>query len=60
VSLLKFMIGGLLFTAVSAAVTYAAFGEAPAFIVAIVVGIITQHGSLAAAAFGWPYHGFWE
>lgn len=59
-SLLKFMLGGLLFTAVSAGATYAVFGETPAFIVAIVVGIITQHGSLAAAAFGWPHHGFWE
>lgn len=59
-TLLKFMLAGLVLTAVSAFVAYSLWGEDVALGTALTIGIITQHGSLFAAAFGWPHYGFWH
>lgn len=59
-NLIKFMLFGLILTAVCGLAAYVLLGDVAAFIVVLVVGVITQHGSLFAATIGWPHYGFWE
>lgn len=59
-TLIKFMLFGLALTAICGLLAYVMFGEAVALIVVMIVGLVTQHGSLFAATIGWPHYGFWE
>lgn len=57
--LLKVMVSGLALTAVSSVTSYLVWDANAALASALIIGMITQIGTLFCAAFGYPHYGFW-